>query len=61
MNRISLSKFVDLAELAEMKYPNAKLVSVGYGCADNTWYYALLLDVDGTEIRYEIPMYEEEN
>ena len=61
MNRISLSKFVYLAEQAEMKYPNAKLVSVGHGCSDSTWYYALFLNVNGTEIRYEIPMYEEEN
>lgn len=61
MNRISLSEFVQCVEFAEKKYPNAKLMSVGHGCSDNSWYYALFLDVDGKEIRYEIPMYKEEN
>lgn len=61
MNKISLSEFAQLVELAEKKYPNAKLVSVGHGSSCHTWYYALFLEVDGKEIRYEIPMYKEVN
>lgn len=61
MNRVSLSEFVQFVEFAEKKYPNAKLISVGHGYSGDEWYYSLLLDVDGKEIRYEIPMYKEVN
>jgi len=60
INKIDLSEFAHYVYLAEKQYPNAKVTSVGYGCAEHEWYYALFLDVDGCEVRYEIPMYKEE-
>lgn len=59
--KLSIGEFTQFVEQAERKYPNANVVSIGHGCANNKWYYALFLDVDGKEIRYEIPMYVEES
>lgn len=56
--RISISEFKRIIDIANTNYPNATIMSIGHGNCDGYWYYALFLMVDGEEIRYEIPMYK---
>lgn len=56
-DRITIGDFALMAQEAAVKYPGARVVSVGTGRKGDLWYYGLFLKADGQEIRVEIPAY----
>ena len=44
-NNISIERFASMVLDASMKYPKAKVVSVGSGRSGDRWYYGLFLKV----------------
>lgn len=57
-NNISIERFASMALDASLKYPKAKVVSIGSGRSGDHWYYGLFLKVGDEEIRVEISAYE---
>mgnify|MGYP003371920184 FL=1 len=57
-NNISIERFASMVLDASMKYPKAKVASIGSGRSGDHWYYGLFLKVGDEEIRVEIPAYE---
>lgn len=58
--RITIGDFALAAEEAVMKYPGAKVVSVGTGSKGGIWYYGLFLATENGEVRLEIPTHKTE-
>lgn len=58
--RITIGDFALAVEEAAMKYPGAKVASVGTGSKGGIWHYGLFLMAENGEVRVEIPAYKTE-
>ena len=59
MNNIKIDELALKVQEAATKFPGSEVLSIGIGSRHDCWVYCIFLDVDGKEIRYEIPMQNE--
>ncbi len=56
--RIDINEFIGHIKRAKMKYPNAKVMSVGTGSREYGWCFVIFLKYNGEEIGIDIPIYK---